>query len=313
MNLFDMHCDTAYEMVQKKQGLAENSLAVSLSHYETYQQKVQIFAVWSENTKSEDEVYHDFFQIYENLQNEIQNNKDRAMLCTDAATLASSDKRLKIIPAVEGSRLLAGDLTRLAILREYGVRVLTLTWEGHTAAGGAFDTEDGLTPFGFELLAECERLGIVVDVSHLSEKGFWDIAGRAAKPFIASHSNSAAMCAHRRNLTDNQFRTIIQHGGVVGISLVGKHLSGFLEQGTLPASEILDIVCSHIEHYLSLGGEKTVALGLDSDGTDPLPGLENVSLVSRIADRLAARGVKQKVIEDLFYNNADAFFRTMLL
>ena len=313
MNLLDLHCDTAYEMFQKQEELLTNNLMVSLDKVSGYDQKAQVFAIWSENTKSEVDVYGDFFKIYENLRNNIIKNSEKAMFCHDSLTLTTKDPRLKIIPAVEGARLLGGDLSRLAILHETGVRILTLTWEDECAVGGAYNTDKGLTPFGFEVLAECERLGIIVDVSHLSEKGFYDVANKAKKPFIASHSNCAAIHPHPRNLTDIQFRTLIQSGGIVGISLVGKHLSAKLDNNpNATEKDVLEQVCNHIEHYLSLGGEKHLSLGMDCDGTDPLPGLENISFAWKIADELQKRGIKEKIISDIFYNNAFTFLCNMI-
>lgn len=313
MNLFDLHCDTAYEMFQKNQGLFHNELGVSLDKVENFPQKAQVFAIWSDNTKDEDEVYGDFFKIYNNLREEVAKHSELAVLCHDAATLERKDDRFKIIPAVEGSRLLGNDLSRLGILHETGVRILTLTWEDECAAGGAYNTDKGLTPFGFEVLAECERLGVVVDVSHLSEKGFYDVANKAKKPFIASHSDAHAIHRHPRNLTDIQFRTLLQSGGIVGISLVGKHLSPKLDNNpALTEQDVLEQVCNHIEHFLALGGEKQLCLGMDYDGTDPLPGLENISFAEKIADELKNRGVKDKIISDIFYNNAFLFLCNVL-
>ena len=148
MNYFDLHCDTAYEMYTQKLPLAQNTLAVDLDGFDAYDRKAQIFAVWSENTKSAGDVYGDFFAILDYLKQQIAQNEDRAVLCTDRETLVSDDRRLKVIPSVEGSRLIENDLDRLDILREHGVRVLTLAWGGECAVCGAYDTDVGLTDFG---------------------------------------------------------------------------------------------------------------------------------------------------------------------
>ena len=170
MNYFDLHCDTAYEMYTQKQPLDKNTLAVDLDGFDAYDRKAQIFAVWSENTKSAGNVYGDFFAILDYLKEQIAQNDDRAVLCTEREILTADDRRLKIIPAVEGSRLIENDLARLDILREHGVRVLTLAWGGECAVCGAYDTDVGLTDFGYEVVERCEALGILLDVSHLSEK-----------------------------------------------------------------------------------------------------------------------------------------------
>lgn len=309
MRYFDLHCDTAYEMYTKKQPLASNSLSVSLDGFDVFTRKAQVFAVWSENTKSESDVYGDFFSIFENLREEVNRNSDRAVLCTDAVTLKEDDSRLKIIPAVEGARLIENDLSRLQILREYGVRILTLAWGGESSVCGAFDTDTGLTDFGYKVVEECEKLGIIIDVSHLSEKGFWDVANVATKPFIASHSNAKPICDHPRNLSDTEFRTIVSSGGIAGVNLVGKHLSKALAENTQNDAEtVLESVTNHILHFIEKGSAKNVCLGCDLDGTEALNGLEKVSKIGAIGEYMLSKGADLALVEDIFYNNAYNFF-----
>lgn len=309
MNYFDLHCDTAYEMYIKKQPLFSNSLSVSIEEFKEFNKKSQVFAVWSENTANTDDVYGNFFDILENLKSEIDKNEEEAVFCCDAKTLATDDKRLKIIPAVEGARLIGNDLSRLEILRESGVRVLTLAWSGISSVCGAYDTEEGITEFGYKVVEMCEKLGIIIDVSHISEKGFWDIANVASKPFLASHSNASTLCNHARNLTDTQLRTIVSKGGVAGVNLVGKHLSkAFTECGFPEENAVIETVVKHIVHFIEKGCEKNVCLGCDFDGTVPLCGLEKVSNVKKIADYMAEHSAHPSLIDDIFYNNAYNFF-----
>ena len=309
MNYFDLHCDTAYEMYIKKQPLDSNSLAVSLEEFEGFEKKAQVFAVWSENTSPAGDVYGEFFNILENLKTEIDKNYEKAVFCCDAESLATNDTRLKIIPAVEGSRLIENDISRLEILRESGVRILTLAWEGLCSACGAYDTDTGLTDFGYKVVEICEKLGIILDVSHISEKGFWDIANVAKKPFIASHSNAQAICNHPRNLSDTQLRTIVSTHGIAGVNLVGKHLSKTFAENQYPDTDsVKETVVKHIVHFIEKGCEKNVCLGCDFDGTIPLNGLEKVSSVKSIAEYMSTLGASPSLIDDIFYNNAYNFF-----
>ena len=311
MNYFDLHCDTAYEMYRKKEGLAKNSLALDLESLDGYEKKAQVFAIWSDNSKEESQVYGDFFEIFNYLQNEIAKNSDKAVLCTDAKTLSEEDGRLKIIPAVEGARLIEKDLSRLAILREYGVRILTFAWGGENAVCGAYDAESGLTDFGYEVVRECEKQGIIIDVSHMSEKSFWDFANVAEKPFLASHSNSFTVCAHPRNLADTQLRTVISKGGVVGVDFSGNHLAKvFSEKKKAEYSKefVYDTVVKHIVHFIEKGSDKNICIGSDFDGVPKLKGLEKASKVSLLAEYLENNGAKPELIENLFYNNAYNFF-----
>ena len=312
--LFDLHCDTAFKIYKQKENLFSNTHSVSIDKYSVFDKKAQVFAIWSDNEKTDDETYLDFLHIANEFKEQLLQNSETSMLVTCAEHLKSSQEQRKLgaILAVEDSKLIGSDLSRLEKLYDAGVRVITLGWKGKNSVCASYDTDEGLTPFGFEVLKECERLGLIVDVSHLSEKGFWDVAGNATKPFIATHSNASILCAHKRNLTDIQFRTIVSCSGICGISLVGKHLSK-----TLPGEKsddyvaVLDAVCSHIEHFAEIS-EKSVALGLDFDGTDALAGLESVDKIPTLYEALTNRGFDCDKSDDVFYNNAYSFFEKNL-
>ncbi len=308
MDFFDLHCDTAWRMYGEKLTIDSPLLDTRLSCFDRFQNSVQIYAIYSDNRRSDEENYEDFFSVCEYFKNEINENYQKIALCTDKVSLASAEPPVKAILAVEGSKLLAGDISRLSILYGLGVRVLTLTWGGVCCTGGAHDTDEGLSEFGFELLSECEKLGITVDVSHLSEKGFWDVAAKATKPYIATHSSSYALCAHTRNLTDIQFRTISGAGGIVGVNMYPKHLSARFASGEHAADELIGSYCEHIEHFLSLGGESSTCLGADRDGIDSIPEYTSLVFADKIYNKLISNGIKEKVIDDIFYNNAYKFF-----
>ena len=308
--IFDLHCDTVSEIYKSKESLLSNTKAVSIDKYSCFSKKAQVFAIWSDNEKSEDEAFVTFQHTATLLREQIEENKELVSLCTTSQELENAQKegKLSAILAVEDAKLLSGDLSRLERLQEFGVKILTLGWKGHSCVCGSYDTDDGLTDFGFEVLKECENLGIIVDVSHLSEKGFWDVAGKAQKPFIASHSNSHILCGHRRNLTDIQLRTIVSAGGICGVNLVGKHLAKRLpEEKALVPSEVLEAVCQHIEHFSSIAPQN-ICLGLDLDGTEPLAGLESIDKTPVLFEALTNRGMDEAQAESIFYDNAYNFF-----
>ena len=308
--IFDLHCDTLSEIYNSKETLFSNTRAVSIDKFSGFEKKAQIFAIWSDDKKTEDEAYVNFLHTATEFKTQVEENSEYIDLCTTKEELEASQNagRISAILSVEDAKLLSGDISRLERLHETGVRVLTLGWKGHSCVCGAYDTDDGLTEFGFEVLKACEDMGIIIDVSHLSEKGFWDVAGKATKPFIASHSNSHILCDHRRNLTDVQLRTIVSSGGICGISLVGKHLAKRLPgEKALDPSEVLGAVCSHIEHFSSIAPE-SICLGLDLDGTDPLAGLESVDKTPMLFEALTNRGMYENQAENIFYNNAYNFF-----
>ena len=139
-----------------------------------------------------------------------------------------------------------------------------------------------------------EELNIYADVSHLSDPGFWDVMRQARRPVVASHSNSRALCSHRRNLTDDMFRALRDTGGVVGINLNRPFVGG-------PS---IDDLVAHVEHFLSLNGEKTVAIGGDLDGCEALAaGFSGVQDVVKLYQALEERGYPQTLLEDIFWNN----------
>lgn len=306
MNIFDLHCDSLYEMYTQNAGFVSNNLAVSLDKYKEYDKKAQVFAVWSDKNLSDDEAYLKFLHIADFFRDSVLQNGDDACICTSANDLINNiEKKLCCILAVEDARILSGNTQRLERLYEKGVRVLTLCWKGESCIGGAFDTDTGLSPFGFEVLKKCEELGIIVDVSHLSQKSFWDVASKATKPFIASHSCSAAVCPHERNLSDTQYRTILQSGGVVGVNFAANHLSKNLD--TLNSESVFDTVKKHILHYLEIS-ECGVCTGSDFDGTAPLSGLENISKCKDLYNELYGSFGDKKVLDKVFFDNAFEFF-----
>jgi len=182
---------------------------------------------------------------------------------------------------------------------EIGVRAINLTWNYENALSGSNveGKERGLTEKGNVFVRRMQELGILVDVSHLSDRGFWDVAELSVKaklPFIAGHSNSRNVFPHSRNLTDEQFTAIIKCQGVAGINLVGELLG---EDATV------DTVIAHIEHWMSLGGEKSVAIGTDFDGGTPCRGIKDITELDKIYERLLGMNYPESVVHSIFFDN----------
>ena len=296
MKYTDLHCDTAFEMYKKRERLRNNSLHIDLDKTREFERYTQIFAIWSDNEKSDDEVYKDFFHIKDRFFEELKTNNIPLLL--SGSEYEKSAQNCAAFLAVEGGSLLGRDISRLYRLYECGVRLLTLVWGGENHIGGAHDTDIGLSDFGIDVVRRCEELGIIIDVSHLSDKGFYRLADIAKKPFIASHSSSRSAYNHTRNLTDEQFLIIKEMGGVVGISFADIHLA---EKAALG-----DII-RHIEHYLSLGGEDTVSLGCDFDGADMPEGIRGIESIPALAAEFERYGFRHELTEKFFYKNADRF------
>jgi membrane dipeptidase len=307
MNYTDLHCDTAYEAYLRKSSLYRNNLHIDMEKAAVYNKYSQIFAVWSENDKTDDENYENFFKVRGYFIEQCAEND--IILCRSGEEYkengSAGNNKKRAVLAVEGGKLLSDDISRLTVLREHGVRFLTLMWNGVCKIGGAFNTNEGLTAFGREAVKKCEDLGIIVDLSHSSDKTVADVFEIAGKPVAATHSNSRSIFSHKRNLTDEQFIEIKKRGGIVGISLCKPHIAD-------DPVFIKDVI-RHIDYYMSLGGENTVCFGCDFDGAGLPEDVKNISNVVNIAEELKKLGYGDILIENIMCRNADNFIVNNLI
>jgi membrane dipeptidase len=206
--------------------------------------------------------------------------------------------------SIEGAEALGSDPAMVRIMHRLGVRLMSLTWNQRNAladGSGEDPGGGGISRAGREIVREMNRVGIVVDISHLSEAGFWDVLEVSDKPIIASHSNCRTLAPHRRNLTDHQIRALAAHGGVQGITFVRDFLGGVEDIGR---------VADHIVHALDLvGSDRHTALGSDFDGVEtPVAGLEDVTRLPDLAELLSRRGLVDETIGRIFGYNYLEFF-----
>lgn len=201
--------------------------------------------------------------------------------------------------AVEGGEVLCGNISVLRALYKLGVRSLTLTWNNRNQLAdgvGEKNSKGGLTDFGVQVVKEMNRLGILVDVSHLSEKGFWDVLEVSTKPVIASHSNARAICGHPRNLSDQQIKALAEKGGVIGLTFVPE----FVDPENPDISRLLD----HLDHIVALAGTNCVGFGSDFDGVKKtIKGLEDVTKFSGLYHALINRGYCEEDVEKFLGKN----------
>jgi membrane dipeptidase len=212
------------------------------------------------------------------------------------------------ILAIEDARILAGDISRLDTLAARGVRYATLQWGGLTCIGGSHDTELGLTEFGKAVTHRCFELGIVPDISHASAQSADDIltlAEQVGRPVIATHSNAHAVWGHSRNLRDEHFKRLIALGGIVGLNLCAHHVKDCDRGGYARPEDMLP----HIEHFLSLGGERHIAIGGDLDGASLPEGISTVSDVKLLASAMHQHGYSEDLIRNIFSGNAMNFIK----
>jgi len=300
LNYFDLHCDTLYEMYEKNTGFYESGCAVSLENAAIFDKYARIAAIWTKAGIPDGDAYARYKEI---LAHARASKSDNIVFCRtkDEVETALNEKKIPIILAVEGASLLGGDIGRLDELYSDGVRFLTLTWKNSDCVGGAWNTDDGLTSFGREVVKRCADLGIIVDVSHSSRKTTaetLDIADACGAKVIATHSNAHAVCAHGRNLTDDEAKSIAARGGIIGISLVPDHLK---DGGDADVSDIIRHIC----HYLSMGLEDNVCIGADFDGVVRLPrGIKSERDVVKINEALSHFGICDVAREKIFFSNA---------
>ena len=215
----------------------------------------------------------------------------------DEMMQANKAGKIYIFKGIEGLAAIGEDLSKIDKYYDFGCRHAMLTWNEANALGaGALSGQSyGLTAAGKEAAKLIQAKGMLLDVSHLNDAGFWDIVKLAKKPIVASHSNSRSVCPHRRNLTDDMFRAIRDSGGVAGLNYY-QHFVG--------DDPTMEGLVRHVEHFLELDGERSLCLGCDMDGCELLAGgmrgLEDVPLLWQA---LADRGYPQSLLEDLFWNN----------
>ena len=182
---------------------------------------------------------------------------------------------------------------------------------GHQAGFCEPDTEHGLTEKGFEFLEEMERIGMILDVSHLGDKGIYDVIAHAKKPFVASHSNARALCGHVRNLTDEMIRGIAQKGGVIGMNFAPAFLRDEKDWGSPKAVSVEDVV-RHIRHMIQVGGMECVGLGSDLDGCKISFEIESAADMPLLINCLEKNGFTASQIDKICFENVLRLYKEVL-
>lgn len=307
MNYFDLHCDTLFEIYHGRGSLNDNQTHVSLTKLDGFEQYAQIFALFCGDVPlGREEAQRRLPTMLKTAEMQFAECAGRVSLCRSKAEYkaALSQGKVAAFLSVEGAELLQTDeLLRLAY--DGGVRFVTLTWNHPNCFGsGAPYPTAGLTAEGKIFLRKLEQYGMICDVSHLSESGFFDVCDHSCRPFLASHSNSAAVWPHRRNLTDAQFLEIRRRGGLVGINLYAP----FLGAEPVTAEDIF----RHVEHFLALDGADVLAFGCDFDGCDAFPAeITDLSDMPALYETMLQKNYPENLVRKLFFYNADAFINRM--
>lgn len=305
MKLFDAHCDTIEKLCVPGVSLYTNNAHCDLKRMEAYDGFLQIFACCVYPEYMGDDAFLRANRMIDAFQRQVAQNASHISLC---CTVEEMDRVLQTggtggILALEGGSPLNRKLENLDYFYQKGVRLMTLTWNHRNELGvGAMTANDeGLTDFGKQVVERMNHLGMIVDVSHLSDAGFDDVCQCSQVPFVASHSNARRICNHPRNLMDDMIREIARRKGMIGVNLYPPFL-------TEQSEATVDHVVQHIEHILSVGGENCVGLGCDFDGIAVMPkDIRGVQDVGKIYNRLLQCNYSEGLVEKIMYRNFIAF------
>ena len=310
--IFDLHCDTLTAFLDPAPGqgntLNDPSHCFALCKIPQGAHWAQCCAVFVPDELKGPEATDYYIRHRDSFYRQMSALGELALPCRTAHQVEAAWCRGKIaaLLTVENASPLAGRLEGVERLRRDGVVMMTLTWNGENELGSGHSTQKGLTSFGKEAVREMEAQGILVDVSHLNDPGFYDLLDTARKPFVASHSNARAVCPHRRNLTDEQIREMVDRKCLMGLN----YYTAFLRSDGCPAT--LEDLWRHVEHFLELGAEDNLALGSDFDGADLPDYLNSPAKAAGIYEYLLSRGIGQELADGIMFGNASRFFQTHL-
>lgn len=325
MNIIDLHCDTLSRLLDLREKgmddcLAQNSLHISLDKMERGGYSLQTFAAFVNLGTCADPLVRclDLIDLY-HLEMEANSERILPVLCYADIEKAEMQGKIASILSIEEGGVCRGDPAILRQMYRLGVRMMTLTWNYENELAypndtshpfGIPDKEHSLKERGIEFLSEMERLGIIVDVSHLGDACFFDLAKHTTKPFIASHSNCRTPVRHCRNLTDDMIRTIADRGGIIGVNYWVNLLTETPESNGA-CSRIEDIT-AHMHHLKKIGGIGCIALGSDFDGIDCKLELRDASCMQKLCEGIVRSGFREEEAEQICSGNAKRLFRELL-
>lgn len=304
MRIVDLHCDTIFELMEDKENLSlrRNNLSVDIEKLRKGNALAQFFALFIELERDGDPLER-CLRMADKFYVELEKNKSDIALALNYDDIMKNDREGKIsaLLTIEEGGALKGELHNLRIFHRLGVRLITLTWNYPNEIGypnhELIHADKGLTDFGREVVVEMNRLGMLIDVSHLSDGGFYDVAKLSRKPFIASHSNARSIRNHSRNLTDDMIKLLAEKGGVTGINFAGYFL------GEDRCSRVEDMA-RHMQHIKNVGGIDVIAMGSDYDGISSDLEMKNYGEIDKLLSSLEKAGFTEDEIEKIMYRNA---------
>ena len=306
MPIIDLHCDTITELLRLKKSLKKNELNVSIEKLLASDVLCQFFAIFVklENYETIDEAWEYYLKVYSKFDMEITQNSDSIALSLNYDDILKnrSEGKISAFLTVEEGGICGDKLKRLDELHQMGVRLITLTWNYENSIGFPNSSDvgimsSGLKTFGKDFVKKMNSLGMLIDVSHLSDKGFWDVVELSKYPFVASHSNARAITNVTRNLDDPMLKALADKGGVTGINFFSKFL-GDDGQGSV------EQMVTHINHIKNVAGIDVIAVGSDFDGFTGNCEIKDSSEYIKLIEALKAEKYTSEEIDKITYKNA---------
>ena len=321
MKLFDLHCDTIERMEEHGENMLTENCQLSLRYLPQVEKWCQTFAIFIPDSKRGADAMEYYERVRAYFHKMLDEHKDIVEFVHNADDIKriTAAKKCAAVLSVEGAAVLGGKLENIEKLARDGVKMMTLTWNFKNGLAepnivpGTDDmwprpanTTGGLTEKGLEFVEEMQRLHMLVDVSHLSDAGIWDILRVAKRPFVASHSNARACCPHVRNLTDEMLTAMGEKGCLIGLNYCASFLDTNPDRSQV-RSRITDMA-RHARYIMDKAGEDCLALGSDFDGIDGDLEIAGAQDMPKLAEGMKKEGIPERVVEKIFYGNAVRFF-----
>ncbi|MCD8028016.1 MAG: dipeptidase [Erysipelotrichaceae bacterium] len=296
--------------------LLHNDLNISLEKMLQGDYLLQNFAIFTHLKKVDDPVKF-VMDMIDLFYNEMDENKEIIKPIRNYQDIIDNQNKglMSAMLTLEEGAVVNNDLAYLRNYYRLGVRMITLTWNFENGIGfpnfssdgyGEYDDQNGLTDFGIQYIQECERLGIIIDVSHLNDAGFYDVLKYTKAPFVASHSNARAVCRHARNMSDDMIQQLAKRGGVMGINFAADFLAENADMSTI------DNMVKHIKYIKNIGGIDCIGLGTDFDGIPQNLELKDASYMPMLEKALRKENFTAEEIEKIFYKNVLILYQQVL-
>lgn len=317
MKYIDLHCDTLMKVPDSTgtQTLTSNSIAsIDFNRMKKGNTMAQFFAVFllqkemfeeTQRKYVEDDIY--IRNCVDILKDSVEENKDIISMAYNYEDIIKNDSmgKMSALLTIEDGRSVEGSFEKLKDYYNMGIRLITLTWNfencfGYPNSDDPSTMNAGLKKFGKEAIEYMNELGMIIDVSHLSDGGFYDVAKISKKPFIASHSNSRVLSPHKRNLTDEMIKILAEKGGVTGINFSPTFLN---EDPKLRYSSI-ELLVKHLNYIRNKGGDNILSIGTDLDGVTGKLEIDSVDKMPLLFDALKKDGWSDDLLEKFAYKNA---------